>query len=98
MSSESLQSIQEPTFAVRVQKVSKCYQIYSKPQHRILQGLFLGRRQFFREFWALRDISFQIRKGETVGIVGRNGSGKSSLLQIVVGTVQPSAGVVKVNG
>lgn len=84
--------------AIRVSGLSKCYQVYDKPQDRLKQSLWRGRRQYYREFWALREISFDIRKGETVGIIGRNGSGKSTLLQLIAGTLAPSAGTVQVNG
>ncbi|NCQ34715.1 ABC transporter ATP-binding protein, partial [bacterium] len=85
-------------YAIRVQGLSKCYHVYDKPQDRLKQGLWRGRKQFFREFWALKDVSFEIRKGETVGIIGRNGSGKSTLLQLIAGTLTPTAGSVQVNG
>lgn len=84
--------------ALRVDNLGKCYQIYDKPQHRLWQGLFRGRKTFYREFWALKGISVDIRKGETVGIIGRNGSGKSTLLQLIAGTLQPTMGAVQVNG
>lgn len=84
--------------AIRVENLSKCYQIYEHPRDRLLQMLARGRKQYFREFWALRDVSFDVRKGETVGIIGRNGSGKSTLLQMVCGTLSPSSGVVRTNG
>lgn len=84
--------------AIRVQGIGKCFQIYEQPHHRLLQMLVRNRRQYYREFWALRDVSFDIRKGETVGIVGRNGSGKSTLLQIICGTLNPSSGSVQANG
>ena len=85
-------------FAVRVQGLSKCYHVYDHPQDRLKQTLWRGRKQFYREFWALREVSFEIGKGENVGIVGRNGSGKSTLLQMIAGTLTPTAGSVEVNG
>jgi lipopolysaccharide transport system ATP-binding protein len=84
--------------AICVAGLSKCYQIYDKPQDRLLQMLLRGRRQYYREFWALREISFEVNKGETVGIIGRNGSGKSTLLQLICGTLNPTSGFVKAEG
>lgn len=84
--------------AIEVAGLSKCYHIYDKPKDRLVQMLTLGRKQKFREFWALRDVSFTIGRGETVGIVGRNGSGKSTLLQMICGTVSPTNGTVTTNG
>lgn len=60
--------------AIKVENLSKCYQIYDRPQDRLLQMLTRGRKQYFKEFWALKDVSFEIKKGETVGIIGRDGS------------------------
>jgi lipopolysaccharide transport system ATP-binding protein len=85
-------------FAIEVSGLSKCYQIYDKPSDRLKQMLMRGRKQYYKEFWALKDVSFKIKKGETVGIIGRNGSGKSTLLQMICGTLNPTAGEVKVNG
>lgn len=92
--------------AIKVERLSKCYQIYEKPVDRLKQFVFpkardlvgMKRKQYFREFWALRDISFEVPKGETVGVVGHNGSGKSTLLQIICGTLNPSEGNVHTNG
>lgn len=89
-------SIGEPV--IRVSNLSKCFQIYDQPRDRLLQGLWRGRRQFYREFWAVREVSFEVRKGESVAIVGRNGSGKSTLLQLIAGTLAPSRGEVEVRG
>lgn len=92
--------------AIRVEGLSKCYEIYANPRDRLkqfvmprLQGL-AGQppKQYFREFWALKDVSFEIKKGETVGIIGRNGSGKSTLLQMICGTLNPTSGSIQTNG
>ena len=85
-------------YAIEVTGLSKCYQIYDKPSDRLKQMLMRGRKQYYKEFWALKDVSFKIKKGETVGIIGRNGSGKSTLLQMICGTLNPTGGEIKVNG
>lgn len=84
--------------AISVCEVSKFFEIYEKPIHRLLQMLFRGSKQFYRPFWALADISFNVGRGECVGIIGRNGAGKSTLLQIVTGTLSPSSGHVLAKG
>ena len=92
--------------AIRVQNLGKCYSIYDSPRDRLKQFVaprlqrMAGQtpKQYFREFWALKDISFEIKKGETVGIIGRNGSGKSTLLQLICGTLSPTGGNVETNG
>lgn len=94
MSSDSSKS----QVAVSVHGVGKCYHVYNHPLDRLKQALWRGRRTYYREFWALRGVSFELRRGETIGIVGRNGSGKSTLLQIIAGTLTPSEGQVEVNG
>lgn len=88
----------EKDVAIRVEGLSKCYQLYDKPMHRLMQSLVGGARRFYREFWALRDVSFEVLRGETFGIVGRNGSGKSTLLQMIAGTLSATEGGAKVNG
>jgi len=83
---------------IRAEGIGKCFRLYRKHHHRLLQ-LIPGRREpLYREFWALRDVSFEVKRGETVGIVGRNGSGKSTLLQIICGTLKPTTGTVSVKG
>jgi len=88
----------ENDIAIRLEGVSKCFHIYEQPHHRLMQGFFRGKRQYFKEFWALQNVSFEIKKGEALGIIGRNGSGKSTLLQLICGTLSPSAGIVETNG
>jgi len=85
--------------AIIASGVSKAFPVYAKPHHRLLQMLVPGKpRRWYREFQALKDVSFQIPRGQTVGIVGRNGSGKSTLLQILCGTLTASAGDIVVRG
>lgn len=84
--------------ALRVENLGKCYHIYDKPQDRLKQMLWRGRRRFYREFWALRDVGLEVRHGETLGLIGRNGSGKSTLLQLVCGTLSPTTGSLDVQG
>jgi len=83
--------------AICVEGVSKSYQIYDKPHQRLLQML-VRRRKFFREFLALRNVSFSVSRGEVVGIIGRNGSGKSTLLQAICGTLNPTSGSIETHG
>jgi lipopolysaccharide transport system ATP-binding protein len=92
--------------AIRISNLSKCYHIYDRPHDRLKQFILPRLRRLFgrtasnhfREFWALKDVSFEIRQGETVGIIGRNGSGKSTLLQMICGTLNPSNGSVETYG
>lgn len=98
MSSEEL--------SILAEGLSKRYEIYPEPVDRLKQMILpkvrrwasLDERDYFQEFWALRDVSFGIRRGETVGIVGRNGAGKSTLLQLICGTLTPTRGEISVHG
>lgn len=82
---------------LRVSNLSKCYQIYERPQHRLMQSIF-RRRKYYREFWALRDVSLEVKRGEVLGVIGRNGAGKSTLLQAICGTASPTTGTIDVSG
>lgn len=92
--------------AIMVEGVSKRFEIYGHPRDQLKQFFFprfrrmigLEEKQYFREFWALQDISMQVRKGESYGIVGLNGSGKSTLLQIITGTLSPTLGKITTQG
>lgn len=83
---------------VRARDLGKRYDIYARPQDRLKQSLFRGRRKFYKEFWALQHVSFDVKRGETLGIIGRNGSGKSTLLQIICGTLAPTSGLIQTAG
>jgi lipopolysaccharide transport system ATP-binding protein len=91
---------------IGVSSISKRYELYDRPGDRLKQfvlprlgpRLGLPARQYFREFHALHDVGFDVRRGDTVGIIGRNGSGKSTLLQIICGTLTPTSGLVAVRG
>jgi ABC-type polysaccharide/polyol phosphate transport system ATPase subunit len=83
---------------VQVREVAKRYQLYAAPRDRLKQILWRGGRRFYQDVRALEHLSFEVRRGETLGIVGPNGSGKSTLLQILAGTLQPSAGTFAVHG
>jgi len=83
---------------ISVRNLTKTYRIFGHPGDRIKQALTFGRVRFHREFTALKDVSFDIKRGETVGIIGRNGSGKSTLLQLICGILKPTSGAVHVRG
>ena len=83
---------------VFVHNVSKLYKLYPRPSDRLREALPFRRRKMHTDFWALRDISFQVERGETLGLVGPNGCGKSTLLQIVSGILQPTLGRVVTRG
>ena len=87
-----------PDVVIQALGLSKCYHLYGRPQDRLKQFLFGRHQQFFREFWALNEVSFELRRGEVLGVIGRNGAGKSTLLQLLCGTLAPSAGHLHVKG
>ena len=84
--------------AIKVTNLSKHYLSYRAPADRLWQMLLRGRKQFYTAHEALKSISFELGRGEVLGIVGHNGSGKSTLLQIIAGVLQPTAGTVEVQG
>src|SRR5277367_763528 len=83
---------------ISVKDLGKIYHLYNKPIDRLKQAFLWGRKKLFREFWALKGVSFDVKRGEVLGLIGRNGSGKSTLLQIVCGVLKPSSGVAQVKG
>ncbi|MBU3612845.1 ABC transporter ATP-binding protein [Polynucleobacter sp. MG-27-Goln-C1] len=93
-------------FAIKVESLNKWYEIYSRPHDRLKQFFvnrlaalkLIKKRAYFHEFKALTNVSFEVKKGETVGIIGKNGSGKSTLLQLICQTVTPSGGAIVTNG
>ena len=84
--------------AIQVQHLTKMYKLYDKPSDRLKESLGLSRKKKYREHYALRDVNFDINEGECVGIIGTNGSGKSTILKIITGVLSPTEGEVKVNG
>lgn len=84
--------------AIRAENLTKRYRLYDRPLLRLRQALAFGGAKYYREFTAIDGLSFEIRKGETVGIIGRNGSGKSTLLQSICGILKPTSGTVQANG
>lgn len=90
--------IPSPDIAISVKNLTKIYKLYDSPQDRLKESLHPFRKKYHHDFYALNDISFEIKKGETVGIIGKNGSGKSTLLKLITGVLTPSSGSVTVNG
>jgi len=84
--------------AVSIRELTKKYRLFSSPMERLKESLHPFRKRYHKEFWALNGVSFDIPKGEVVGILGRNGSGKSTLLQIIASVLRPTSGTVTVNG
>lgn len=84
--------------AIKADRLGKEYQLYERPVDRLKQIFAGNKRRYYREFSALSDVSFELKKGEVLGLVGRNGAGKSTLLQLICGTLTPSTGSVTVQG
>ena len=84
--------------AIAVDHISKVYKLYDKPMDRMVEALVLTKKKKYREHFALSDVSFQVKKGECVGIIGTNGSGKSTILKIITGVLNPTGGTLTVNG
>ena len=84
--------------AIKVENLNKVYKLYDKPIDRMKEALSLSKKKYSRDHYALKDISFEIKKGETIGIIGVNGSGKSTLLKIITGVLTQTTGYVQVNG
>ena len=84
--------------AIEIRNLSKMYKLYNRPLDRLRDSLGLCRQKLYKEHYALRDINFDIGEGECVGIIGTNGSGKSTILKIITGVLSPTSGTVTVNG
>ena len=84
--------------AIKVNHLTKIYKLYDKPVDRLKESLHPLKKQYHKEFYALNDINFEIKKGETVGIIGKNSAGKSTLLKIITGVLTPTNGSVQLNG
>lgn len=89
---------QDNQYAIEVADVTKVYRLYEKPIDRLKESMSISHKNYHRDFYALNSLSFQVKKGETVGIIGTNGSGKSTILKIITGVLTPTTGAVKVNG
>lgn len=83
---------------ISAEKIEKIYKLYRKPSDRLKESLHPLRKKYHKDFYALKNVSFQITKGDTVGIIGKNGSGKSTLLKIIAGVLIPNSGSLYVNG
>lgn len=84
--------------AIKVNNVTKVYHLYDRPQDRLKEALNPFKKTYHHDFYALKDVSFEIKKGETVGIIGKNGAGKSTLLKMITGVLTSTSGTIQVNG
>lgn len=85
-------------YAIEIKNLSKVYKLYNKPIDRLKETLSITHKSYHSDFYALNNINLFIRKGETVGLIGKNGAGKSTLLKIITGVLSPTSGTVKING
>ena len=91
--------MEDKTIAIQVKKLEKAYKLYDKPSDRLREALgFAGKKKRYKEHYALKGVDLTIYQGETVGIIGTNGSGKSTILKIITGVLNPTSGSVSVNG
>ena len=88
----------ESKLAIKVENITKIYKLYDKPIDRLKESLSPGKKEYHKDFYALNELSFHVEKGQTVGIIGTNGSGKSTILKIITGVLTPPTGQVEVNG
>lgn len=95
---DSESNIDKSNIAIKVENLTKTYKLYDSPADRLKEALHWRGKEYHKDFHALNDVSFEIKKGETVGIIGKNGSGKSTLLKIITGVLSPTSGKVTVNG
>jgi len=84
--------------AIKVENLTKVYHLYDKPQDRLKEALNPFKKSYHHDFYAMENVSFEIKKGETVGILGRNGAGKSTLLKMITGVLTPTSGSIEING
>ena len=88
----------DDTIAIKVSNLTKIYHLYDKPQDRLKEALNPFKKSYHHDFYAMNDVSFEVKKGETVGIIGKNGAGKSTLLKMITGVLTPTSGNIEVNG
>ncbi|MGN0306680.1 MAG: ABC transporter ATP-binding protein, partial [Lachnospiraceae bacterium] len=92
------ENMEDRNLAICAKQITKIYKLYNKPSDRMREALGLSRKKLYKEHYALRGVDLSICQGETVGIIGTNGSGKSTILKIITGVLNPSGGEIKVNG